>query len=509
LVHQESRLMPKYQIKSPDGHTYEINAPEGASRDDVVAYAKKQFAQTTQHTPDQPAAPATNVPSYRQPGSVLSTIGRPVGKAVADIESMAVDPAMVVQNKIMGTNYEMPSQTTRKALDKALPPPSDALSQGAETASSMLLGGAVGPSGELRGGAQLAEFGREEALRAAHRAGYKIAPSEVGDAPIGQALQSAAGKPRLERELRASNQEVHNRLSKLALDLHPDHPPLDTQVIEEIRDEAGRAYEALRQLPGRVRTDEPLLTEIANSGQDFSKLDRAFPREPGIAQEEIDRSLIEREKGRWLQQDFSPGEAVDAMRQLRNDAARLLKTGKGADWALGMVKRQIAEAFAGRLGRYAAEQNQHGLVDALRAARERIAKTHIVEDALNETTGDVDASHIARAYHAGAHLTDELETIARTAQAFKRSAGKADYGSEGPFSVVDAMLGAMGAAHNPVLLSAVLLRPATRQALKSGIYQSSLVPSATREATRGLSKSGMTAVGAGELESELENASNE
>lgn len=495
--------MPNYEITSPDGKKYRVTAPEGATQEQVLAYAKQQFGKSTQQTPEAPAAPASNVPSYRQPGSVLSTIGRPVGRAVADIESLAVDPAMVVQNKLAGTNYEMPSETTRKALDRALPPPEDMPSRVAETASSMILGGAVGPGGELKGGANLAAFGREEALRAAHRAGYKVAPSEAGHAPIGQALQSASGKARLEREIRSDNQGVTNRLAKLALDLHPDHPPLDTQVMNEVRDEAGRAYEALRQLPGRVRTDQPLLEEIANAGADYSKLDRSFPREPGMGPEEIDRSVIEREKGRWLQPEFGPGEAVDAMRSLREEAARLFRTGKSQDWALGMVKRQIAEAFAARLERYAQEANQPGLLDTLRAARERIAKSHVIEDALNETTGDVDALHIARAYHAGAPLTDELELIARSGQAFRRSIGKADYGGEGAFSVVDVLAGAAASMHNPALISAIALRPATRAALKSGAYQSSLVPSA-KAATPALSGAGMATVGAGELESELE-----
>lgn len=505
--------MPKYQIQSPDGHTYEISAPEGASRDDVLAYAKKQFsAQSTQPHPSEPPAPSTNVPSYRQPGSVLSTVGRPVGRAVADVESLTLDPAVYLADVATGQvegkfpfkgKTKLPSERTREDLDRFLPPPKDTLSRGAETASSLILGAAAGPQGELKGGAELANFGREEALRAAHRAGYKIAPSEAGDAAIGQALQSASGKARLERELRTGNQEVTNRLSKLALDLHPDHPPLDSEVMTEVRDEAGRAYEALRQLPGKVRTDQPLLEEIANAGGDFSKLDRAFPREPGIGQEEIDRSMIEREKGRWLQPEFSPGEAVDAMRQLRQDASRLLKTRKMQDWSLGMVKRQIAEAMAQRLERYAGEQNQPRLVDALRSARERIAKSHVVEDALNETTGDVDALHIASAYHAGAHLTDELELIAQSGQAFRRSVGRADYGGEGPFSVVDALLGIGGAMHNPALASAILLRPATRAALKSGAYQSSLVPSATSSTVTGISRTGAAAVGSGEIESAI------
>lgn len=36
--------MPKYQITSPEGKTFEITAPEGASQDEVLAYAKENFA---------------------------------------------------------------------------------------------------------------------------------------------------------------------------------------------------------------------------------------------------------------------------------------------------------------------------------------------------------------------------------------------------------------------------------------------------------------------------------
>src|SRR5947209_14697922 len=36
--------MPKYQITSPEGKTFEITAPEGASQDEVLAYAKANFS---------------------------------------------------------------------------------------------------------------------------------------------------------------------------------------------------------------------------------------------------------------------------------------------------------------------------------------------------------------------------------------------------------------------------------------------------------------------------------
>ena len=36
--------MPDYEITSPDGKKFVITAPEGASQDEVLAYAKRQFS---------------------------------------------------------------------------------------------------------------------------------------------------------------------------------------------------------------------------------------------------------------------------------------------------------------------------------------------------------------------------------------------------------------------------------------------------------------------------------
>lgn len=48
--------MPVYEVKGPDGATYEVNAPKGASEADVLAYAKAQFAAPQPATPPAAAA---------------------------------------------------------------------------------------------------------------------------------------------------------------------------------------------------------------------------------------------------------------------------------------------------------------------------------------------------------------------------------------------------------------------------------------------------------------------
>src|ERR1700754_1361306 len=43
--------MPVFHVTAPDGHTYEINAPEGASEQDAIAYAQANLGKPQAQTP--------------------------------------------------------------------------------------------------------------------------------------------------------------------------------------------------------------------------------------------------------------------------------------------------------------------------------------------------------------------------------------------------------------------------------------------------------------------------
>lgn len=66
--------MAKYRVTAPDGSTYEVNAPDGASEADVMAYAKTQFAQQVpsiekpvpQKTSDFSQLPGNIIPSAQR-----------------------------------------------------------------------------------------------------------------------------------------------------------------------------------------------------------------------------------------------------------------------------------------------------------------------------------------------------------------------------------------------------------------------------------------------------------
>src|SRR5690606_20590001 len=44
LVYPEGRVMPKYRVTGPDGQTYDVTAPEGATEEEVMAYVQQNVA---------------------------------------------------------------------------------------------------------------------------------------------------------------------------------------------------------------------------------------------------------------------------------------------------------------------------------------------------------------------------------------------------------------------------------------------------------------------------------
>ena len=93
--------MPKYRVTGPDGATYEINAPEGASEQDVLAFAKQSFAAPAPAAP-KVAAPSNGVAmAFRDPVDAGAQILRRVvpegvGRAVDKFGNWLADKGLPV-----------------------------------------------------------------------------------------------------------------------------------------------------------------------------------------------------------------------------------------------------------------------------------------------------------------------------------------------------------------------------------------------------------------------------
>ncbi|HET6725890.1 MAG TPA: hypothetical protein VFH85_07790 [Gammaproteobacteria bacterium] len=92
--------MPKYRVKAPDGKTYDVTAPDGASQEEVMAFAQKHYGGGAgSDTPAPVAAPEE--PGFfegipRQFGADLRTVAR----GVASIPDIVVNPVVAGFNRL-------------------------------------------------------------------------------------------------------------------------------------------------------------------------------------------------------------------------------------------------------------------------------------------------------------------------------------------------------------------------------------------------------------------------
>ncbi|HXI15516.1 MAG TPA: hypothetical protein VNM48_04020 [Chloroflexota bacterium] len=103
--------MPKYRITAPDGGTYEVNAPEGASESDVMAYAQANYKAA-------PKADFSNVAGAHSKDpepSVMDQVKRQTGLGVRSILQGAASTVGIVADPIIaGANALGANQATMR-----------------------------------------------------------------------------------------------------------------------------------------------------------------------------------------------------------------------------------------------------------------------------------------------------------------------------------------------------------------------------------------------------------
>src|SRR5882672_1735100 len=80
--------MSRYRVKAPNGGVYEFTAPDGVSQDDVLAYARQQFAAQSPNTGAPPTA-AASYPQSRAPR--LSELPLPIRDGAGGVNWMTPD----------------------------------------------------------------------------------------------------------------------------------------------------------------------------------------------------------------------------------------------------------------------------------------------------------------------------------------------------------------------------------------------------------------------------------
>lgn len=225
-------------------------------------------------------------------------------------------------------------------------------------------------------------------VSAAREAGYVIPPTQAGGGVLSRMGEGLSGKAATAQAASVKNQEITNALAAKAVGL-PEDVPITTDALNSVRKEAGKAYDALAELPVVPPVSaNPLMNIPASKG-------------------------------------FDPKQSVYDLRVARNDADAYYKSyGRTAD-PEALTKAKAAKAEASRieteLEKYAVSLGQTDLLPALRDARQQIAKTYTVEKALNPTTGTIDARALAKELRKGKPLSGELKQAAEFANQFPKA----------------------------------------------------------------------------------------
>jgi len=307
----------------------------------------------------------------------------------------------------------------------------------------------------------------DAAMSKGQAAGYVLPPSQANPSLANRLLESLPGKAGTQQAASLKNQEVTNRLTKYALGIAPDKP-LTEQVLQQLRKDAGKAYEAVKSIPGRINTDQQFAQEISALGNDFAAAAKEFP-------DLVNNEAVSALRKALTTPDVSPRAAVELIKKLRFDASKNFKSfDDPAKAALAQAQRSAAEALDGLIERSLASTGQADKSAAYRGARVLIAKAHDVESALNESTGNVSAKTLAKILEKGKPLSGELETVAKFSRAFPTATQNTERLSNVLGGTpLDWVMGAGSAVAtgNPLMLATALARPATRAMLVSKPYQ--------------------------------------
>jgi hypothetical protein len=346
--------------------------------------------------------------------------------------------------------------------------------------------------------------GTMQAAREAQEAGYVIPPTQVKPSLINRLLEGTAGKISTAQNASFRNQQVTNQLAARSLGL-PDDVVITPDVLTNIRTQAGKAYENLGAT-GTIKTS-PKFNQALDDIKVYKDAKLAEAQFPTGKTNPIIETIDS-----LRSPSFDVSSAISKINVLRNDADIAYRTG---DKALGKANKEASQVLENTIENYLANTKQTDLLQKFKDARQLIAKTYSVENALNQTTGSIDAKKLAAQLAKGKPLSGELKQAGQFAQAFPTAAQTTErMGSIPQISPLDVGGAALtsggayfagGEAATPLGFATLLARPTLRAAALSQPVQKGLTKQQmqnlspeTRNLARMLMLQGATKAGANE-----------
>lgn len=310
-----------------------------------------------------------------------------------------------------------------------------------------------------------AETVRDNTLRGTLNLGYKLPPSAAGKQSMTEAV---SGQIKTQQAMGDFNQGVTDDLIRYELGdakrfgyrVTPS-TPLTSNTLREIRSAAGRPYEEIKQLgtiqliKGKTRHGNNIVTS------------------------------------------FNATDAVDNIKQLRHDGYSQLSAARasGDPDALKQAKNTLDKAtkLEDTLETALDGAGKKKMLADLKSARQLIAKSYNVQDAVRESVGKVDARDLGALYEMGEKgfgpkLTGKIADVGKAGSAFKESMAMRGFDSP-RYSALDFAMGGMNLANNAgnpagwLSAGIPLLRGKARDRLMSQSAQNALLLKSTPPGT--------------------------
>lgn len=442
--------MPVARFQMPDGRIARFEVPDGTTPEQAQAMIQEHVG-----TPFNPADDMTTFQKVAAgAGKFLYDTARGAGQRLGMVSQQDIDEARRLDAPLMnttagkvgnvggalaftapamlvpGANTYAGAATTGAILGATQPTSGDE-----SAAKNATIGAVTGPLAKFMTdkGVQVAQkwltnrqatlaaqeasnATRDTTAAASRDAGYAIPGSMTNPGLVNTAIESIPGKQMMAQGASTQNQTITDQLARGALGLAPD-APLNSSVLAGIRQEAGKAYQAVKDFGSqynlKIKSDPEFTKAVDNIKPDYSAAAREFPE--SSKNEAIDALMRDLAKGQW-----TPEAIIGKVKVLR-EAATANFRGDAKAVAEAQVQRDAAEALDALVERRLSQMGAGDLAQNYQNARVTIAKAHDVESALT-AQDHIDARVLANINKRKGTLTDELETIANFGGSFKSAA---------------------------------------------------------------------------------------
>lgn len=328
-------------------------------------------------------------------------IGSGLATALTPGGTLAKAPAQaVLKQGAIGAAANLAGKTYATALDEGELPTLGEAGQAAgmgALAAPLAKLGATGKKAAKEAEMLAQDSVRNRNLKIASDFGYVLDPALANPSFANKTMTKIAGQTQLQREAIFKNQKVTDLIARTEIGLPPD-AELSRPALMKRKFELGEPYREVAKINQGAADD--------------------------LKQLQAER-VASRDNWRRYAKDGDPKYREDAV-QADKEAARLETN----------------------LETTALKNGKAGLVDELREARKLLAKTHVIEAALNPADGHVSATVIGAMYDKGKKLSDGLEVIANMEnvmpQVMKEAAVTQAVGSQSFRPFIASALGAYG-----------------------------------------------------------------